>query len=124
MRSGAAIQGGILSGEGGLSDSIVDVKPLTLDIETTDGVFTKPIPRNSVIPARKGQIFSTAANNQPTVLIKVFEGEIELSGIPPAPQGVPQIEVTFEIDANDILKVSAADKGEYSYFDITLSCAD
>ncbi|QRV76995.1 heat shock protein HSP70 family protein [Ceratobasidium sp. AG-Ba] len=114
---GAAIQGGILSGEEGVEDVVlIDVCPLTMGIETTGGVFTKLIPRNTVVPTKKSQIFSTAAGNQPTVLIQVFEGErsltkddnllgkFELSGI-------PQIEVTFEIDANGILKVSAHDKG-------------
>ncbi|GJN87270.1 hypothetical protein Rhopal_000218-T1 [Rhodotorula paludigena] len=121
---GAAVQGGILSGEEGLGDVVlIDVCPLTLGIETTGGVFTKLIPRNTVIPTKKSQIFSTAADNQPTVLIQVYEGEramtkdnnhlgkFELNGIPPAPRGVPQIEVTFEIDASGIMKVSAADKG-------------
>ncbi|KAJ7468606.1 heat shock protein 70 family [Mycena latifolia] len=121
---GAAVQGGILSGAEGTAEVVlVDVCPLTLGIETTGGVFTKLIARNTVIPTRKSQIFSTAADNQPTVLIQVFEGErsltkdnnllgkFELSSIPPAPRGVPQIEVTFEIDANGIMKVAAADKG-------------
>jgi heat shock protein 5 len=120
---GAAVQAGILSGESGAEDLVlVDVCPLTLGIETTGGVMTKLIPRNTVIPTRKSQIFSTAADNQPVVLIQIYEGErsltkdnnllgkFELTGIPPAPRGVPQIEVTFEIDANGILKVSAQDK--------------
>jgi heat shock protein 5 len=131
---GAAVQGGILSGEVGTEDVVlVDVCPLTLGIETTGGVFTKLIPRNTVIPTRKSQIFSTAADNQPTVLIQVFEGErsltkdnnllgkFELSSIPPAPRGVPQIEVTFEIDANGIMKVGAADKGTGKSESITIT---
>ncbi|KAH7882172.1 heat shock protein 70 family [Phlebopus sp. FC_14] len=131
---GAAVQGGILSGEQGTEDVVlVDVCPLTLGIETTGGVFTKLIPRNTVIPTRKSQIFSTAADNQPTVLIQVYEGErsltkdnnllgkFELSGIPPAPRGVPQIEVTFEIDANGIMKVGAADKGTGKSESITIT---
>jgi endoplasmic reticulum chaperone BiP len=120
---GAAVQAGILSNEEGTGDIVlVDVCPLTLGIETTGGVMTKLIGRNTVIPTRKSQIFSTAADNQPVVLIQIYEGErsltkdnnllgkFELTGIPPAPRGVPQIEVTFEIDANGILKVSAQDK--------------
>ncbi|KAF7326861.1 hypothetical protein MVEN_02580000 [Mycena venus] len=128
------VLGGILSGAEGTADVVlVDVCPLTLGIETTGGVFTKLIPRNTVIPTRKSQIFSTAADNQPTVLIQVFEGErgltkdnnllgkFELSSIPPAPRGVPQIEVTFEIDANGIMKVSAADKGTGKSESITIT---
>jgi heat shock protein 5 len=131
---GAAVQGGILSGEQGTEEIVlVDVCPLTLGIETTGGVFTKLIPRNTVIPTKKSQIFSTAADNQPTVLIQVFEGErsmtkdnnllgkFELSGIPPAPRGVPQIEVTFEIDANGIMKVGASDKGTGKSESITIT---
>jgi heat shock protein 5 len=101
---------------------LIDVCPLTLGIETTGGIMAKLIPRNTVIPTRKSQVFSTAADNQNVVLISIFEGErsmtkdnnhlgkFELTGIPPAPRGIPQIEVTFEIDANGILKVSASDK--------------
>lgn len=120
---GAAVQGGILGDDNPNLDMVLlDVCPLTLGIETTGGVMSNLIPRNTVIPTKKSQIFSTAADNQPTVLIQVFEGErsmtrdnnllgkFELAGIPPAPRGVPQIEVTFEIDVNGLLKVSAADK--------------
>jgi len=121
---GAAVQAGILSGEDvGGEVVLLDVCPLTLGIETVGGVMSKLIPRNSVIPTKKSQIFSTAADQQDTVTIQVLEGErtqakdnhplgkFDMTGIPPAPRGVPQLEVTFEIDVNGILTVSAIDKG-------------
>ena len=122
MAVGAAVQGAVLSGD--VKDVLLlDVTPLTLGIETMGGVMTPLIEKNTTIPTKKSQVFSTAADGQTQVEMKVHQGEREmardnkllgqfqLTGIPPAPRGVPQIEVTFDIDANGIVNVHARDKG-------------
>jgi len=129
---GAAVQGGVLGGE--VKDVLLlDVTPLSLGIETLGGVFTKLIDRNTTIPTRKSETFSTAADSQTSVEIKVYQGEramardnrmlgvFQLIGIPPAPRGIPQIEVTFDIDANGILNVTAKDKATNNEQKITIT---
>jgi molecular chaperone DnaK len=132
VAAGAAIQGAVLAGD--VKDVLLlDVTPLTLGIETLGGVFTKMIPRNTTIPTKKAEIFSTAADDQPSVEIHVLQGEREmaannrtlgrfhLDGIPPAPRGIPKIEVTFDIDANGIIHVNAKDMGTGKQQAITIT---
>lgn len=134
VADGAAVQGGVLAGESGASDILLlDVTPLSLGVETMGGVMTKMIDRNTTIPTSKTEVYSTAADNQPSVEINVLQGERELArdnkslgkfqltGIPMARRGVPQIEVTFDIDANGIVKVTAKDRGTGKQQQITIS---
>ena len=131
---GAAIQGGVLRGD--VKDMVLlDVTPLSLGIETLGGVFTKLIDRNTTIPTRKSEVFSTAADNQTSVEVHVLQGEREMArdnrtlgrfhlvGIPPAPRGMPQVEVTFDIDANGIVHVSAKDLGTGKEQKITITAS-
>src|SRR5918992_1027173 len=131
---GAAVQGGVLAGD--VKDVLLlDVTPLSLGIETLGGVMTTLIPRNTTIPTKKSELFSTATDNQPNVEVHVLQGErplardnrtlgrFQLTGLPPAPRGVPQIDVTFDIDANGIVSVKAVDKATGKEQAITISGA-